>query len=294
MTARAFVADEARSGQFDVAMSRAPLEKLLAHLSKIGYRFVTPTPLTHERVLANRAGTSGITLRDIFGWSMPFQDAALSSELRDLMQRADVLAAHGGLLASAVRISSIANDLFLHSSFPTLQDDAVFFGPDTYRFANFLRHAIYQWDKGAAAERPLRVLDVGCGSGAGGIVAARVLAASGRRAAVALNDINPLALRYAAANTAFNGVDAQLVEGDALSAVAGSFDLIISNPPYMVDPARRAYRHGGGVLGRALSVRIAAQALARLSPGGQLLMYTGVAIADGHDAFLSEMVLFRN
>jgi methylase of polypeptide subunit release factors len=261
----------------------------LANLADTGYRFVTPTPLTHQRVLANRAGTCGVTLRDIFGWNLPFDEAALSPELRDLMHSAGVLSSQGGLFASTVRVSSIGNDLFMHSAFPTLQDDAVFFGPDTYRFANFLRPDIQRWSTASTGAQPLRVVDIGCGSGAGGIVAVRALAATGRRSGLVLNDINPLALRYAAANSAFNGVDAELAEGDALTAVTGSFDLIISNPPYMVDPAQRAYRHGGGDLGRALSARIAAQALPRLSPGGQLLLYTGIAISDGHDAFLSEM-----
>ena len=71
--------------------------------------------------------------------------------------------------------------------------------------------------------------------------------------------------------------------------IGGEFDVIIANPPYLVDASERTYRHGGGRLGRELSVRIAESALRRLAPGGRLLLYTGVAIVDGIDAFLEEM-----
>ena len=44
---------------------------------------------------------------------------------------------------------------------------------------------------------PLRLIDVGSGSGAGGIVAARLL---GDRAELVLGDINPNALAFSAVN----------------------------------------------------------------------------------------------
>src|SRR5690606_24999929 len=55
--------------------------------------------------------------------------------------------------------------------------------------------------------------------------------------------------------------------------------------PYMRDPATRTYRDGGGTYGEALSVRIAREALARLAPGGTLLLYTGAPVVDGRDVF---------
>lgn len=58
----------------------------------------------------------------------------------------------------------------------------------------------------APLETPLRIADVGCGSGAGGIMAARLRVG----AHVTLNDINSLALRYAAINAAAAGMDVQL------------------------------------------------------------------------------------
>jgi hypothetical protein len=76
--------------------------------------------------------------------------------------------------------------------------------------------------------------------------------------------------------------------------VEGDFDLIVANPPYMADPSERAYRHGGGPLGAGLSLRIVEQALPRLTPGGSLVLYTGVAMVDGRDPFLEALEPWRD
>src|SRR5207248_5485918 len=115
-------------------------------------------------------------------------------------------------------------------------------------------------------------IDVGSGSGAGGLSAA---ALAGPASTVVLTDINRRALRFSRINAALNGVRVQMIESDLFAAVVGQFDLIISNPPYLVDPLARLYRHGGGELGSDLSVNIVEQGMARLAPGGRLLLYTG-------------------
>jgi methylase of polypeptide subunit release factors len=101
-----------------------------------------------------------------------------------------------------------------------------------------------------------------------------------------------MALRYTAINAALAGVANVSVEhSDLLNDIAGTFDLIVANPPYMLDAGQRAYRHGGGALGAELSLRIVDQARERLSPGGTLLLYTGVAIVEGRDALLEAVRL---
>ena len=263
------------------------LALLLRAVRDSGYRFTTTTPLTHARLLAHRADTPAANLRDIFGWNLPFASKRLPSAILSLMQDADVLQERDGGLRSTVRMATVDDDIFLHSSYPTTQADAVFFGPDTYRFVRFLREALHDLPTATAS---VRILDLGCGSGAGAIVAGRALMQAGSRVALTLNDINPLALRYAAINAELAGLPVEFAPGDATSAVDGEFDLIISNPPYLDDDAARAYRHGGARLGRALSVRFAKEALTRLAPGGRLLLYTGVVMVDGDDPLQAELL----
>ena len=270
----------------DVAIA---LGLILRHLASSGYRFITPTPLTHQRVLPHRGAQTAANLRDVFGWNMPFKVVTcvgMTRELLAAMRGAGVLHSQGDVLRSLVRISSIGDELFVHSGYPTTHDDAVFFGPDTYRFAQFVQSGVTTFKRNN--NQALRLLDVGCGSGAGGIVASRALAPSGP-VEVCMNDINPVALQYTGVNAAFAAVPIKPALGNALRAVKGDFDLIISNPPYLDDAAGRAYRHGGAGLGRALSVRIGQEALNRLAPGGRLLLYTGVAIVGGVDPFLADM-----
>lgn len=257
------------------------LVELSRTLARDGHRFVTPTPLTHQRWLDARPGKHAESLREAFGWNLPFALELLPEPLRELLPAAGVVARSGGLWRSEVRVSSLAGCLFVHSAFPTTEPDAVFFGPDTYRFASFLEREL-----SARPPRPgARLLDVGCGSGAGGLVAQRHM----KRPTLVMNDINPLALRHTAVNAAAAEVDVELCLGDALTSTTGDFDVIVCNPPYLTDDSERVYRHGGDRLGRALALRIAEESLGRLTSGGRLLLYTGVAIIDGRDPFLEEL-----
>jgi release factor glutamine methyltransferase len=124
-----------------------------------------------------------------------------------------------------------------------------------------------------------RLVDVGCGSGAGGI------AIADRTDELVLADISDRALAYAEINASLAGVSAELVNSDVLQNVAGEIDLIISNPPYMRDDAARIYRDGGGAYGEALSVRIVREALPRIGTRGTLILYTGAAVVAGVDLF---------
>ena len=250
-------------------------------LNANGYHFVTGTPETHRRVNCRPGNADARTLRDVFGWNRRFRAEVLPPAVFDLAEAAGIIRPveeeHGaaeGYLASSVRFSTLGGALFAHSSYPTTCTDAVFFGPDTYRFCAFVAREI-----GTAT----RVVDVGCGTGAGGIVAA----ASGAR--VVLTDVNAEALRYARINARLAGVDAEIASSDVLASVTGAFDVVVANPPYMLDGARRTYRDGGGALGEGLSVRIVREALAKLGRGGRLLLYTGVAIVDGVDPFARQI-----
>jgi release factor glutamine methyltransferase len=238
------------------------------------YQFVTITPESHRRVL-ERDPRPARTLRDVFGWNRPFDAESVPARLLELARRAGVVERDGALLRATVRFSNLGDKLLVHSAYPTSATDAVFFGPDTYRFCSFITRAL------ASCER---LVDVGCGSGAGGLVAA----AWAER--VVLTDVNPLALRLAAVNAALANAAAELVESDVLASVRGRIDAVIANPPYLRDAAHRTYRDGGGTWGEGLSLRIARQSLERLDRGGKLYLYTGAPIIDGVDVLRAQLV----
>ncbi|WP_426237293.1 methyltransferase [Pseudomonas sp. TWP3-2] len=258
------------------------LLQLGRRLQADGYRFITPTPLTHERVNQRDEGEPAETLRDVFGWSRPFEPGLLSADEQRQLHEAQIIDTFDGRLKSRVRWSSLDDLLFVHSGFPTDAADSVFFGPDTYRFAQLI-HAHLQQSYAPVT----RAVDIGCGAGVGAILIARAR----REAQVFAVDINPAALRLTTINAALAEVaNVEVQTSDVLRGVDGEFDLIVANPPYMADPAGRAYRHGGGTLGAGLSLRIVEQALNHLAPGGSLLLYTGVAMVDGRDPFIDTVL----
>ena len=263
----------------DLHLEDRALLSLAALLRKHGYRFTCVTPETHARVVARRRASDGRDLRDVFGWSLPFQLTSLPADVVSLLREAAALTTNGTRHNSSVRFSSLERTLLVHSAWPTLSSDAVFFGPDTYRFVSLIEHAF----EVAPPRSPGIVVDLGCGTGAGGIAVARLLDA-GDRTRVLFTDINALALRYAKINALHAGVPSfRCLHSDLLTAVPSPIDVIVANPPYLLDAQQRAYRHGGGSLGTGLSLRIVEQALQRLAPGGQLILYTASPIVDGID-----------
>ncbi len=251
----------------------------MAALRDRDYRFVAVTPATHRLVNARIENTWAACTEDVFGWSRKFTGSALDPELFAIAAQAGILEPVAGSAIPAwrsrLRAASLDGLILLHSAFPTDTADAVFFGPDTYRFAA----AVTAHVQGCRTIR--RAIDIGCGSGAAGILIARACP----QAEVVLSDISAAALALAACNAQAAGAARTLcVRSDLFRHVTGNFDLIVANPPYLNDPAGRLYRHGGGALGAALSLRILRESLRRLAPGGTLLLYTGSAIVAGRDA----------
>jgi hypothetical protein len=250
------------------------LVAILSVLAEREYSFVTPTAATHRRVIARRDGRPAEDLRDVFGWNLAFRPELPPPDLLDLLARADAVEViGGGLLRARLRVSSCEGRLFLHSGYPS-QADAVFFGPDSYRFASFIR----QQSPLLAAARS--IFDIGAGSGVGAITACGLLSPE----RVVLTDVNPDALQLARANAAAAGIEAEFVQLASVAGVAGQADLILANPPFMA-ASGRTYSDGGAALGSEISFEWARAACQKLAPGGRLLLYTGSAIVDGVDHF---------
>ena len=119
-----------------------------------------------------------------------------------------------------------------------------------------------------AVRRPVgAALDLGTGCG----VQAIHLAAHADR--VVATDVNRRALAATALTCALNDVSVELREGSLYEPVADErFDLIISNPPYVMAPPDRAaltYREGG-FRGDGLVREVVQGAVTRLAPDGLL------------------------
>lgn len=106
-------------------------------------------------------------------------------------------------------------------------------------------------------------LDVGTGSGVQALHATRH---SGR---VVATDISERALAMARLTAALSGVDVELRRGSLFEPVAGErFDLIVSNPPFVVSPGgRHTYRDSGLPLDEVCA-RLVREAPGHLAPGG--------------------------
>jgi release factor glutamine methyltransferase len=127
---------------------------------------------------------------------------------------------------------------------------------------------------------PLRIIDVGTGSG----IIAVTLAKHLPHAAVIATDISRDALTVACINAQRHAVNVHFVQADLLAGLVGQFDVIAANLPY-IDGAELqnllvvkwdpAVALDGGTEGLALFRRLLAQMPARLSPDGLLALEIG-------------------
>ena len=139
-----------------------------------------------------------------------------------------------------------------------------------------------------------RVLDVGVGSGAialaiaGEHAGARVLGVDRSRDALAVAEEN-------LARGAVNG-RVELRQGDLLAGISGTFELVVSNPPYVppeefetLQPEIRLYEPREALVGVGVGMEIARGARSVLAPGGWLLLECGDGQADGLAAELERL-----
>ncbi len=130
----------------------------------------------------------------------------------------------------------------------------------------------------------LRIIDIGTGSGAIGVVLSRELPS----ARVAATDISRGALEVARRNAGRHGVAGRMefIEGDLFASAVGEFDIIVSNPPYIPDDVFPLLPEGirafeprqaliAGPDGTALHRDIIREGTGRLKPGGRIFLEIG-------------------
>lgn len=195
----------------------------------------------------------GVTVRDaIAALTRAFAQADVETpgtDARYLVQgvlglAAGDLIANPGLLIGVKRaelLSAAANRRLDHEPVARILGTKAFYGrdfivtpdvldprPDT---ETVIEAVLAIADREGWRERPVRICDIGTGSGA---ILVTLLAELPLASGVA-TDLSPAALAVARRNAARHGVGARFegVETSTIENVAGPFDLIVSNPPYI-------------------------------------------------------------
>ena len=122
-------------------------------------------------------------------------------------------------------------------------------------------------------------LDLGCGCGV------HAFLASPHSDNVVAVDINPRAVQMAKFNAKLNGItNLQCLEGDFFSPVQGrKFDLIVSNPPFVISPENRFVYRDGGMDADSVTRRIVKEAPNFLNDGGFCQILCNWAELSGED-----------
>ncbi|WP_327392641.1 MULTISPECIES: class I SAM-dependent methyltransferase [unclassified Streptomyces] len=110
-----------------------------------------------------------------------------------------------------------------------------------------------------------RALDLGTGSGIQALHAGR------SATQVTATDLNPRALHMTRLTLALSGAPAaELREGSLFEPAEGEepYDLIVSNPPFVISPGARLTYRDGGMAGDALCRTLVERSAAHLAPGG--------------------------
>jgi release factor glutamine methyltransferase len=136
-----------------------------------------------------------------------------------------------------------------------------------------------------------RVVDVGTGTGA----IALAIADEHPGAALTATDVSPDALSLARENAERLGLEIELVETSLLDGLIGSFDLVVSNPPYVradeidaLQPEVRAWEPRLALVGDQ-TTELAAAARERLAPGGTLVLEVHADHAQEAAALLEQL-----
>ncbi len=216
------------------------------------------------------------SLRDIFGFNLPFSRAAFPTiaEHLDAAGMSIAVARRNDdgddvdLVRSAVRFTTHGSEIVAHNAYPIFSADDVIVAADvdSSRFCRLLQQRV--------TVSAARVLSLAAGSGA---AALHVGAAVER---LVLVDSRADALRLARVNLALAGispdVDVEFVNEHSNSCTTGEvFDLIIID-------AQATSDHDEST---AAAVRLVEQALTKLAPGGRLIMSTTTPVVAGIDRF---------
>jgi SAM-dependent methyltransferase len=123
-----------------------------------------------------------------------------------------------------------------------------------------------------------RTLDLGAGGGV------QALLAEDHSDVVVATDRNPRAVAHTRLSAALSGVEVDARAGDLLEPVAGErFDLVVSNPPFVVGPAARYTYRDAGLDGDDVSRRLVQELPGVLADGGTAVLLVNWLHVEGED-----------
>lgn len=223
-----------------------------------------------ERALAERDDALATLIR-LWPLQRPVTRAAAESALPELVEpllRAGILGESAGFVAAAVDLRPYATedaDFFVFSDLtPGLDSRAAPMRPDYVLGLSSASSTLAQL---TVRRRVATALDLGTGCGV------QTLHLAAHAQTITSTDVNVRALELAAATLTLNGVEAELLNGSLYEPVRERrFDLITTNPPYVMSPprtgeARLAYRETG-YAGDQLMETLVRHAADHLNPGG--------------------------
>ena len=131
----------------------------------------------------------------------------------------------------------------------------------------------------ATPRRPVgRALDLGCGQGV------QAMLAEDHAGVVVATDRNPRAVAFTRLAAALAGAEVDGRVGDLLSPVAGeAFDLVVTNPPFVISPGRRYTYRDAGLEGDEVSRRLVQGIPPLLAPGGYAVLLVNWLHLAGED-----------
>ncbi len=123
-----------------------------------------------------------------------------------------------------------------------------------------------------------RTLDLGAGSGI------QALLAEDHSSTVVATDANPRATSYMQLSAALNGQVVDARTGDLLEPVRGElFDLVVSNPPFVIGPGARYTYRDGGRDGDDLCRALVAELPGHLTEAGHAVLLANWLHVEGED-----------
>jgi methylase of polypeptide subunit release factors len=229
----------------------------------------------YRAIVERRIGTRALVLHDLF-WrgthvARDVASSVLDDMLVDSLEKATLIRTTPTDICATARCVPL-RDMFLLFDLERRHPDFVYFGKDSIRLVDLVERL-----SGRRTFR--RALDLCTGSGVQGLAVAR------RSHFTACVDINERAVAFARANAVVNDLpNVAAIAGDGLSSVAGSFDCITANTPYVPmprDPSAADLPLRGGDLGIEFALRLLERVPALLARDGIAFIYTVDPIKNG-------------